>query len=455
MHRRLKDYEGIVGEKELQKIRNEASALSEKHLAHVNSTYYGGGVAEILSSIVILMNDLGIRTGWRLLKGSPDFFTVTKKFHDGLQGKKIHLTEQKKKVFMDINEMNHHLCHLEGHDAVMVHDPQPLPLINFYSRKQPWTWKPLPLMVGLDAFPKKQPWIWRCHIDISKPYSPLWNYLKDFITKYDAMIVSAEKFKKKLPMPQHIIPPSIDPLSIKNMEISKSKIKKYLDKFGIPDDKPLIAQISRFDSWKDPMGVIDVYCKVRKKADCNLVLLGNFATDDPEGSKVYQKVLERAKKERGIYAIAFESQILVNSVQRASDVVIQKSLKEGFGLTVSEALWKGTPVVASNVGGIPLQVINGKTGYLVNNIAQCADRVLHLLKNPEKAKEMGQAGKEHVKKNFLVTRHLLDYIRVFKKTLKESNAMRGRVSSVRKNVSSSFLQGLSNLSEIMSEISKG
>jgi len=391
----LKNYGNIVGEELVEKIYREAEPLANKHVEHVNSTFYGGGVAEILNSLALLMNDVGIRTGWRLLKGTPDFFNVTKKFHNGLQGEDINLTDIDKRIYLETNEINSVIMHIDFADCLIIHDPQPLPLINFYE--------------------KKQPWVWRCHIDLSNPNQLLWNYLKQFIGKYDSVIVSMEQYKQKdLQKPYHLIPPSIDPLTTKNKFISETEIKKYLSKFGVELDKPVISQVSRFDKWKDPLGVIKAFEIIKKQVDCKLVLLGSMASDDPEGDIIYNHLMEKVKGNRDIIIINFSDDFLVNCLQRASDVVIQKSTREGFGLTVTEALWKGTPVVAGNVGGIPLQVIDGKNGYLINDVKECADRTVKLLKDPKLREEFGAVGIEHVKKNFLITRHLLDYIRLIK-----------------------------------------
>ena len=279
---------------------------------------------------------------------------------------------------------------------MIVHDPQPLALIRFYK--------------------KTQPWIWRCHIDLSRPNRELWAYLKQFINRYDKVIVSKSTFKKRgLVVPQEVIYPSIDPLDNKNQPLSDKVIEKYLKKFGIDHEKPIISQISRFDKWKDQTGVIHAYRQIKKRIDCKLVLLGSIASDDPEGQAVYHSIVEHAKGDEDIVVINFENDILVNVLQRASRVVVQKSLREGFGLTVSEALWKGTPVVASNVGGISLQIKNGVNGFLVDSVDSCAKAVIHLLKNPKRARAMGLRGREFVRKNFLVTRHVLDHIRLLKK----------------------------------------
>ncbi|MBU0979536.1 MAG: glycosyltransferase [Nanoarchaeota archaeon] len=393
--KRLVKYLPIIGERQLERIRKEAKPLEGKHIIHINSTYYGGGVAEMLNSLVPLFNDLGINMGWRLLKGSPDFFSITKKFHNALQGEDINLTAMKKKIYLEVNRTNSEITHIAHHDAVIVHDPQPLPLINYYK--------------------KTQPWIWRCHIDLSRPNRVLMNYLKTFIERYDKIIISKSTFKHNFKVPQEVIYPSIDPLSTKNIEMADWKVHKYMKKYGCDTDKPIISQISRFDKWKDPLGVIRAFRMIREKVDCRLVLLGSMATDDPEGQKLYEQVLEAAKGDKDIKVINFENDTLVNALQRASAVVIQKSLKEGFGLTVSEALWKKKPVVAMNVGGIHLQIKNGYNGYLVNSEESTARAVVALLKNPKRAEQMGERGHNVVKKNFLITRHLMDYITLLKK----------------------------------------
>lgn len=398
----LDKYQDIVGDETIQKIRDEASVLSEKKMVHINSTYQGGGVAEILNSLIILLNDVGVKTDWRILHGDLDFFTITKKFHNALQGERINLSEKKKEIYY-INNVNNAIFSHINHDFVVVHDPQPLPIITCYK--------------------KRLPWVWRCHIDISTPIKEVWEYLKMFILKYDAMIVSMEKFKPRdIPervMPQYIIRPSIDPLNLKNREIPISTISKYLTKHGIEQKKPLITQISRFDKWKDPEGMIKIFKIIKRKIDCQLILAGSMATDDPEGQEIFENLEKLVEQEQDIRLIINAPDIVINALQRASSVIVQKSVKEGFAITVSEALWKGTPVVASDVGGLPSQVINGKNGYLVNpkDYAGFAEKISHLIKNPRVAEEMGQFGRMHVKNNFLITRHLLDYLRLMKKVM--------------------------------------
>ncbi len=399
MRKKLEDYRGIVPDEVLADLHRRVGRLYDKHVVHVNSTSQGGGVAELLYSIVPLMNDVGLYAGWRVLPGSNDFFSVTKKFHNGMQGENVHFTDRKMRLYTETNENFAAYTHIHKHDAVVIHDPQPLPVIAYYR--------------------KRQPWIWRCHIDISSPDPVLWDYLKGFVLRYDLMVVSHPSYvREDLPVEQRVINPAIDPLNEKNDHLSDETVHKYMQKFGVPLDKPLITQVSRFDKWKDPLGVLDVFERVREEVDCRLVLCGNAATDDPEGAGVFEEVSQRAARfvESGdVILLTQASDIAVNALQRVSSVVMQKSTREGFGLTVSEALWKGTPVVASAVGGIPLQVIDGKCGYLVQpgEVDECARKVTAILKDREMAEEMGRYGKEHVRENFLVTRLLGHWLSLF------------------------------------------
>ncbi|HPG82387.1 MAG TPA: glycosyltransferase [bacterium] len=394
---RLDDYRQIVGDEQIGKIFRFARRLYGKRIIHVNSTYMGGGVAEMLQSLVPLMNDAGLKADWRILRGSPDFFDITKKFHNALQGDEINLSEIKKSIYEQVNEEFARYADL-NHDAVIIHDPQPLPLIRYYQ--------------------KAQPWIWRGHIDLSDPNPGLWEYLKSFILRYDLVIVSNKEYQKKdLPVDHHIFTPVIDPLSPKNIQLSALNIRNYLKKYNIPTDKPIITQISRFDKWKDPLGVLEVFKRVREEVDCRLVLCGSMAADDPEGIEIYKKVEREANsmmQKHDVMLLTTENNFLVNILQRASAVIIQKSIREGFGLTVTEALWKGRPVVASNVGGIPLQIQNGESGFLLDpkDDNGFADSVLQCLRNPAEAKRMGRNGREFVRENFLITRLLLNYLQV-------------------------------------------
>ena len=395
MLRGTEDYIGIVGEEVIASIYKKASSLYNKRVININSTFLGGGVAEILSRFIPMMNDVGVDTDWGIVHGNPAFFDITKKFHNALQGGSINLSQIKKKIYLDINEEFAGYTYL-NYDCVVIHDPQPLPLIKFYK--------------------KHQPWIWRCHIDLSEPNKELWNFLKGFMLKYDIIILSSEKFKKKeLPVEQRVIQPAIDPLSLKNRELSQKDILKYVLKAGIPVDKPVVTQVSRMDPWKDPEGVLEVYNRIKEKVDCRLVYCYNLATDDPQGIEIYSKVRNKAKKliEKGdVIFVIGNNDILVNAIQRFSTVIIQKSIKEGFGLSVTEALWKAKPVVASNVGGIPYQIKDGLTGFLVDpyDVEGTADKVVRLLQDPSLAREIGKKAKEHVRKNFLITRLISDHL---------------------------------------------
>ncbi len=392
---RLEDFRHIVPDERLAEIYARAKGLYGKHIVHVNATYQGGGVAEILYSLVQLMNDVGINAGWRILHGSQEFFEITKSFHNALQGAKLNLSEKKKRTYLQVNDNFSRFTHLD-HDCVIVHDPQPLSLIRAYR--------------------KLQPWIWRCHIDLTNPHDELWDFLKGFMLKYDQVVMSSEKyFKEDLPVDQRLVFPAINPLSQKNMDISEKTMLEHIKRAGIPTDKPVITQVSRLDPWKDPEGVIDVYKMVKEKVDCRLVFCYNVASDDPEGLQMYRKVQRKANKlinTQDIIFVVGNNETLVNSVQRFSKVIIQKSIREGFCLCVTEALWKGTPVVASNVGGIPYQIDDGQSGFLVEpqDNEGFAERIIHILKNPSEAKDIGEKAKEKVRKEFLITRLLSDYL---------------------------------------------
>jgi trehalose synthase len=401
--RSLEEYREIVGEEVISSIYRKARTLYGLKVININSTYYGGGVAEILNTFVPLMNEAGVEADWRILRGTPDFFDITKKFHNGLQGDSINLTQIKKRLYTQASETFASYCHMDD-DCVVIHDPQPLPLIKFFR--------------------KKQPWVWRCHVDLSDPNPHLWDFLKSFILRYDMVVISSPKYRREdLPVFQRVIYPAIDPLTPKNMNISTSMISKYLKKFNIPTDKPLVSQISRFDKWKDPAGVLDIFELVRHKADCRLILCGSMAADDPEGRLVYDRVRRQANsliKSGDVILITSENNILVNVLQRSSAVIIQKSAKEGFGLSVTEALWKGKPVVASDIGGISHQITDGETGFLFSpeDIQGFADCTADLLKKPKRGEEVGRKAMEFVRERFLVTRLLADYLDLFNDIMK-------------------------------------
>ncbi len=384
---KVEDYEPFVGAETVDRVRRKGEALQHLHVTHVNSTYYGGGVVVILDPLTLLMNSLGIETGWRVIQGSPDYFGVTKGFHNALQGADINLTERKKEIYESVvfeNSVRNHLTH----NRVIVHDPQPLPLVQHYDRNGPW--------------------IWRCHIDLSRPHRGLWEYLKPFVEQYDAVIFTLKEYAKDLETPQLFFMPAIDPFSIKNKALSEEEIQERLDHYDIPTDLPLVTQIGRFDKWKDPRGVIEAFEIARQEIDATLVLLGNIATDDPEGEEMYQSLLEY-QSER-IILISEEDTALVNALQCRAAVVLQKSIREGFGLTVTEAMWKGTPVIGGNVGGIKYQIEDGVNGYLVSSVEEAADRIVKLVKDEQLREELGQRARESVKENFLLIRLLEQYL---------------------------------------------
>ena len=387
---RVEDYEPFVGAETVERLLKKAKPLQDRHVVNINSTYYGGGVAELLMSLTLLMNNLGIRTGWRTIHGPPDFFNITKKMHNALQGGEIGLTDLKLQIYEEVvceNALRNHL----DHDFVVIHDPQPLPMIKYYR--------------------KKGPWVWRCHIDLSQPNRRVWDYLMPYIEKYDAVIFSIKEYAQTLKTPQVFFMPAIDPFTIKNREMSEDEIDERLDYYGIPRDLPLVVQISRFDRWKDPEGVIEAFKIARREADATLVLLGDVATDDPEGETVYKSLLD--KREERIIILSREDTALVNALQRRAAVVLQKSLREGFGLTVTEAMWKGAPVVGGNVGGIRYQIEDGVNGFLVSSVEEAAARIVRLLKDEKLRETMGRKAKESVRKRFLMTRYLEQYLDLY------------------------------------------
>jgi len=393
---RVEDYLDLVGDEMIAEIYRKSTSLSGKSVVHINSTYYGGGVAEMLKTLIPLMNDVGIDAGWRVLHGTPDFFSLTKDFHNALQGQReLDLSDRRLDLYRHTNEDFSVYTHLD-HDWVIIHDPQPLPLIKYYR--------------------KSQPWFWRCHIDLSEPDRDVWDFIKKYIIRYDKIILSNENFRNpSLPVDQSLIYPAIDPLSTKNRDLSEEEVQKLIDGMDIPTDKPLVTQVSRFDKWKDPVGVIEVFKRVRRKEDCRLVLCGSMASDDPEGYKIYDEVKDAAGDlmDNGDVIIkANETDLAINALQRASSVIMQKSHKEGFGLTVTEALWKGIPVVCSNVGGLSVQVEDGYNGYVLEpaDNGGFADRVLHILRDDDDHHKMGRNAKETVRKRFLVPRLMLDYM---------------------------------------------
>ncbi|MFH0791493.1 MAG: glycosyltransferase [Candidatus Omnitrophota bacterium] len=389
---RLDEYVSIVGQSVIDDLRLLSEKLKGRVVHHINSTAVGGGVAEILNRMVPLLKELGVETLWDVIKGGEQFFEVTKKIHNALHGRSEEITQHDFDVFMETSSRNIEEVNICG-DIVFVHDPQPIALIKKRTDNK---------------------WLWRCHIDVSNPNQKVWNFLLDFIMRYDSVVFSAPAFSRKLPVRQFLIAPSIDPLSDKNKELPQDDIDAVLKKHSIPKDKPIITQISRFDRLKDPLGVIESYQKVRRYIDCRLILAGGTAVDDPEGIQVLAEVQEKAKHDKNIHILLLpQNDLEINALQRASTIIMQKSLKEGFGLTIAEALWKAKPVVASNVGGVPLQIKHKYSGLLCHSVDGAAFALKQMLNSPEYAKKLGENGREHIRNNFLLTRHLRDYMLLF------------------------------------------
>jgi len=383
----VEDYESLIGGEAVERLLEKAERLRDLHVVNINSTYYGGGVAALLSSLTLLMNASGIRTGWRVIQGRPDFFSITKKMHNALQGGNIELTDLKVQIYEEVAYENAARLHID-HDVVIVHDPQPLPLIQHFR--------------------KKSPWVWRCHVDLSNPHRDVWDYIAPLVERYDAVVMSLPEYAQKLTTPQRFIMPAINPFSTTNKELSESEIEDRFEHHDIPTDLPLVVQISRFDKWKDPQGVIDAFRIARNEVDCTLALVGNVATDDPEGQEVFASICSQA--EDRIRILSVQDSALVNALQRRAAVAVQKSIREGFGLTVTEAMWKGAAVVGGNVGGIKHQIEHGVNGYLVNNVDETAACIVALLKDRKMRERMGHHARESVRKRFLMTRLMEDWL---------------------------------------------
>ena len=391
---RIEDYIPIVGQPVIEELFLLSKHLEGRRIQNINSTAVGGGVAEILTRMIPLLNQLGVAARWDVIKGDEKFFVVTKKFHNGLHGVPVTVSKEEYEWFLEVNREN--AAQLSFEDIVFVHDPQPVALIE--RRKE----------IGKN-------WIWRCHIDFSRPDKNIWRFLEDYITQYDSAVFSSPSFARSLPIPQILISPSIDPLSDKNKELPNETVDGVFEKFGIDRSRPIVTQISRFAFLKDPIGVIKAYKLVKEHIDLQLVLAGGGATDDPEGPVIMQQVQEEASKDKDIFVLFLppSSDIEINALQRGSTVVLQKSLKEGFGLTVSEAMWKAKPTIASAVGGIPLQIAHKYSGILTHSIEGTAYWIKQLINEPEFAQRLGSNGKEHIKSNFLITRHIKEYLLLF------------------------------------------
>jgi len=393
---KLADYEPIIGTSQLDELRFVAEPLRGKRVKMVNSTAVGGGVAEMLNRLVPLLDELEVKTGWEVITGGNDFFEVTKAFHNALHGEAFTLTQQARDVFLQHNELNRSRIKFDE-DFVVIHDPQPAGLIASKENSN-------------------SKWVWRCHIDLSHPNPEVWNFLQPMVNRYDAAVFSSPAFARRLAIPQALFYPCIDPLSEKNKALDDKYVQDVCDSFGVDRSRPIVTQISRFDRLKDPLGVIQAYKMAKKYVDFQLVLAGGGASDDPEGAIVLKEVQEAAAQDPDIIILELPpwSALEINALQQASTIIVQKSLKEGFGLTVTEGLWKAKPTIASAVGGIPTQVIDKHTGVLVHSVEGCAYQIRYLLTHPEFGAQLGKNGREHVKENFLMTTNARRWVLLFR-----------------------------------------
>jgi trehalose synthase len=399
----LADYRPIVGDAVIDEIQRLAEPLRGARVLHINATAFGGGVAEILSALVPLLNDLGLKADWQTISGADEFFAVTKAMHNGLQGMFVPWTPAMRDTWLHYNRLNAELLDAE-YDFVVLHDPQPAGVLALALER---------------GWPKVGKWVWRCHIDLTAAQPELWDFLRPFLAPYDAAVFTLDAYAKEDVPTSRVFsfPPAIDPLSPKNVHLPSDTVGAILSRYAIDPHRPVLAQVSRFDPWKDPLGVIDAYRLVKREIpQVQLVLAASMAHDDPEGWSYYERSARRAGEDMDIQILTNLTgvgNVEVNAIQTAARVVVQKSLREGFGLVVSEALWKGRPVVAGNVGGIPLQVLDGQTGYLAGSPAECAEHILDLLRHPDLADRMGAVGREHVRRNFLITRYLCDHLGMY------------------------------------------
>jgi len=403
----LDDYASIVGRDVIDDLHLLAERLKGKSITNINSTSVGGGVAEILTRMIPLLRDLGVDVGWDVIKGNERFFKISKDLHNAMHGVNLDIAEKEWDYFLEVNRQNAADMDLTS-DIIMIHDPQPIALVE--KKKE----------IG-------NKWIWRCHIDITEPQMKAVDLLRPYIEKYDSSVFSSPRFARSdINIKKILIPPSIDPLSDKNKELPESTISSIVEGFNIDMSRPIVTQISRFDKLKDPVGVVEVYKRVKKHVDCQLVLAGGGATDDPEGIQVLKMVKSAAETDPDIHVIFLppSSDVEINALQRASTVILQKSLREGFGLTVTEALWKAKPVIASAVGGIPLQINHKSSGILTYSLDGTSYYLKELLKDQEYAKTLGLNGREHVRNNFLITRHIGDYLLLFLSLYHEEDVVR-------------------------------
>jgi trehalose synthase len=405
MESRLDSYARIVGIEVIDHLRQLAGPHQGMKVVHVNSTKEGGGVAEILNWLIPLKRELGLDASWEVISGNPEFYKCTKSFHNALQGHRLDISQKLLTNFEATNRENAERLQakLDEADVVFIHDPQPAPLLKLCPDR-------------------KGKWIWRCHIDVSRPYRPVWKYLRKYVEEYDASVWSLAQFAQPLPHPLYLIAPSIDPLSEKNRGLDQSEIDGVYDRWDLDPKCPLITQVSRFDRFKDPVGVIQAYRMIRHVTPVQVVLAGGGASDDPEGEEVLKEVMAMAGDDPNIRVVLLppDAHRDINALQRASDIIVQKSTREGFGLTVTEGMWKGKPVIGGDSGGIRLQVVNHHTGFLVNSPEGAALRIRYLLKHRDKLEEMGRKAKQFVLENFLLTRHLREYLTLMYAIMHES-----------------------------------
>lgn len=384
----LQDYAPLIGAAAVERILCKAAQLPDIRIANVSSTYYGGGVSEILSPLTLLLNNAGITTGWRLLQGTPEFFAFTKEIHNGLHGAEVDLAPGKLRLYEQIAFENAARMHMADHDVIIIHDPQPLPLAEHCRGKRAC--------------------IWQCHVDLTSPDQALWQYLAGFIEQFTVAVLSLPEYAQSLKIPQRFIIPAINPFSVKNKEMTEQETDACLAFYKVPTDLPLVVQASRFDRWKDPQGVIDAFRIAQKQTPCRLVLVGNRADDDPEGQQIFDAIY-RSKNDNIIIVLADDA-ALVNALQRRATVVLQKSIREGFGLTVAEAMWKGACVVGGNVGGIRHQITDGEDGFLVDNVVDAAERIMLLLGDARLRDRIGRRARETARTRFLMSRLAEDWI---------------------------------------------
>jgi trehalose synthase len=394
----LADYRHICGPELIQEITELAEPLQGKRVVHISATAFGGGVSEILYTLVPLMRDVGLDCEWHVIYGREEFFNATKLMHNALQGAPQDLSQEQWATWLRYAEINAREL-TAGWDVCLVHDPQPAALFQLVPEKA-------------------RDWVWRCHIDLSTPNQDTIGRLLPYIADYpQSLFHMSEYIPDGMNGNVNVVPPAIDPLTPKNMALSPDDASFVCGQFGIDLDRPLMCQVSRFDPWKDPLGVIDAYRQVKESMpDLQLALVGSMASDDPEGWDFFNATVAHADGDADIHILNnFNNvgSIEVNAFQSHADVLVQKSTREGFGLTVSEAIWKARPFIGGNVGGIPLQIKDGQTGYLVSSVEQCAERTLEFLRDPELGRRLGRAGKEHVRMHFLTPRYLRDYLRIF------------------------------------------